>query len=80
LSILHQTAVLAGEFLEELHKNNPSYEYLPEDQKQEIEAEVDSTLSLDKKLMAYYKAQKKGIIERTITSTGFLPLGKTSDV
>ena len=55
----HQTGVLAGEFLEEICKNYPSFDDLSDKERCEREAEVAAALRLHKTMMVHYIAQRK---------------------
>lgn len=56
--VYHQTGVLAGEYLEELYRNHPSFESLPHDDRQHREAEVESAIRLHRTIMDHFIGQK----------------------
>jgi hypothetical protein len=56
--VFHQTGVLAGEFLEELHRNHPSLESLSDDERKSREAENESAIRLHKTIMNHLINQK----------------------
>jgi hypothetical protein len=57
--IIHQAAVLAGEFLADIYRKHPSFDRLPEEQRKKFEKKRDDLLRLHKKMMKEFTAQKK---------------------
>ncbi|MBN2641393.1 MAG: hypothetical protein JXR78_07060 [Victivallales bacterium] len=56
--VQHQTSVLAGEFLEDIYRNHPSFDALSDNERERRETEIESAIRLHKTIMDHFINQK----------------------